>query len=275
MCVRTLAGRLSRGDFGCRIRQHCSYMKTILCFVLSALLLVGVSVAQAAPAAVQSTGIPLSQDMDVFTIQDRLIDLGFLHYRATGNFGDITTDAVRDFQSANNLPPDGMVGAETMRVLFSDDAVRAPANPSFKSAVGRAYTGTVKETGELSSWESISSLFPVGAVASVKDYNTGEVFELRRTGGTNNAEVTTLSETDAEKFEYVFGGFSWEHRPVLVTIDGTVYAASLFGMPRTIAEGTDEDLLSGVTFLYFNNSRSDVQGLSDEEHAVSITGISA
>lgn len=210
---------------------------------------------------------------DIYTIQQRLIELGFLNYRATGNFGDITKDAVRDFQAANSLPADGQIGAETMRVLFSDTAARAPMNSAFKSAVGRAYTGAVKTKAELSSWDEISSDFPVGTPARVTDYNTGEVFELRRTGGTNNAEVVTQSQDDLDKFEYVFGGFSWEHRPVLVTIGDRTYAASLFGMPTRISQDTGSTM-SGVTFLYFNNSRSDVQGLNDEEHAVSITAVS-
>lgn len=211
---------------------------------------------------------------DIYTIQQRLIDLGYLNYRATGNFGDITQEAVRDFQTANNLPADGQIGSATMQLLFSDDAQRAKMNPAFKSAVGRAYTGTVKEKGDLSSWDVISEEFPKGSTAVVTDYNTGETFTLRRTGGTNNAEVVTETATDAEKFEYVFGGYSWEHRPVLVQIGGTQYAGSLFGMPtRTGSESGSG--MNGVTFLYFNNSRSDVHGFGDEEHTVSINSASS
>lgn len=224
----------------------------------------------AATAGTQSS--ESSRGFDVYTIQQRLIDLGYLNYRATGNFGDITEEAVRSFQIANNLPADGMIGTETMRILFSADAVRAPANPAFKSAVGRAYTGTVHADAELGAWDTISDRFRVGATASITDYNTGERFSMRRTGGTNNAQVVTESATDAEKFEYVFGGSSWEHRPVLVDINGVTYAGSLFGMPTRLG-GSSDSGMSGVTFLYFNNSSSDIFGLSDEEHDVSITAI--
>lgn len=240
---------------------------------MAIVLTLAVSVAAAGTSA--GTGV-IEQGgagTDIYTIQQRLIELGFLNYRATGNFGDITETAVRDFQTANGLPADGQIGIETMRTLFSDEAVRAGANPAFRSAVGRAYTGTVHQDADLSSWDTISDRFPVGSTAHITDYNTGEQFSMRRTGGANNAEVATESARDAEAFEYVFGGFSWEHRPVLVEIGGKTYAGSLFGMPtRLSTEGAGSN---GVTFLYFNNSRSDVQGLSDEEHAVSISTVAS
>lgn len=209
---------------------------------------------------------------DIYSIQVRLIELGYLNYRPTAKFSGMTTDAVRDFQRRNNLPPDGLIGAETMAVLFSDDAVRQGANPAFSSAVGRAYTGTIKEKGILSSWESISSVFPIGKEAKIIDYNTGDSFTVKRTGGINNAEVTAETKQDNDIFSYVFGGYSWEHRPVLVEIDGIRYAGSLFGMPTRLSSGTNGGM-SGSTFLYFNNARSNLFGMSDEEHSVAITGI--
>ena len=207
---------------------------------------------------------------DIYAIQVRLIDLGYLNYRATGKYSDMTTNAVRSFQQRNGLPADGQTGAETMRVLFSDEAVRQGANPQFSSAVGRAYTGTVREPGVVSSWETIDSFFPVGSEAVITDYNTGDTYTVVRTGGINNAEVTAATAQDNQKFSYLFGGYSWEHRPVLVEIDGMRYAGSIFGMPTGLSGGGASGM-PGSTFLYFNNSRSDVYGLTDEEHVLSIT----
>lgn len=209
---------------------------------------------------------------DIYSIQVRLIDLGYLNYRPTGKFSGMTTDAVRNFQRRNNLPADGRIGTETMNALFSEDAVRQGANPSFSSAVGRAYTGTVREKGVLSSWDNISRLFPVGAEAKIIDYNTGGTYVVRRTGGENNAEVTVEDSDDNDLFSYVFGGYSWEHRPVLVEIDGVRYAASMFGMPTRLTHGAT-GAMSGSTFLYFNNSRSDLYGISDAEHLVAISTV--
>lgn len=210
--------------------------------------------------------------MDIYSIQVRLIELGYLNYRATGKFSDMTSSAVRSFQQRNHLPADGQIGAETMRLLFSDSAVRQGANPKFSSAVGRAFTGAVTQKGTVSSWDAVDSRFPVGSTVRVTDYNTGESFSMTRTGGLNNAEVTAATAEDNEKFRHVFGGYSWEHRPVLVEIGGTHYAGSLFGMPTGL-EMAGGSGMSGSTFLYFNNARSDVFELADEEHVLAITNV--
>lgn len=209
---------------------------------------------------------------EIYSIQERLIELGYLNYRATGKFSNMTSNAVRNFQQRNGLPADGQIGAETMRALFSEDAVRQGANPKFSSAVGRAYTGSVVQSAAASTWEAIDAQFPVGSQVTVTDYNTGETFAVVRTGGVNNAEVTAASVQDNDAFLHVFGGYSWEHRPVLVEIGGTQYAGSLFGMPTGL-EMAGSSGMSGSTFLYFNNARSDVFQLADEEHVLAITRV--
>ncbi len=207
---------------------------------------------------------------DIYSVQRRLRELGYLNYRPTGKFSDMTGIAVRTFQQVNGLPDDGQIGDETMQLLFSENAVRNTANPAFKKAVGRAYTGAITQKGELSAWETIDKKFAVGDVVSVLDYNTGETFNLKRIGGVNCAQVVTETAADYEKFTYVFGGDTWEHRTVLVTIAGVQYAASLFGMPtRTKTFNTSG--MNGYTILYFNNSKTDVNSLSDEEHILAVT----
>ena len=57
---------------------------------------------------------------DVKKIQTRLQELGLYGYsRITGYYGSITEDAVKAFQNAYGLKPDGVVGSETMEKLFS------------------------------------------------------------------------------------------------------------------------------------------------------------
>lgn len=249
-------------------------MRKVAALAASLMLLAGCALLTGASSPTGEVIAHGETSSTIYRIQQRLIDLGYLNYRPTGKFSNITQAAVRRFQTANELPADGQIGAQTRNVLFSDDAVRAGANPQFKSAIGRAYTGTVTEKGTLSSWEAITERFPVGATATITDYNTGERFNVRRTGGTLDAEVVTETQEDHDKFEYVFGGYSWEHRPVLVNIGGRTYAASLFGMPTGDGDAGSTGM-RGHTFLYFNNSKSDLLGIADEEHTVAITGISA
>ena len=53
----------------------------------------------------------------VVQIQDCLIQLGFLD-SITGEYDDTTVAAVKAFQSANGLTPDGKCGTMTLQVLF-------------------------------------------------------------------------------------------------------------------------------------------------------------
>ena len=54
---------------------------------------------------------------DVRELQDRLTTLGFDVWRVDGIFGPRTAEAVREFQRNYGLPPDGIVGDETVRAL--------------------------------------------------------------------------------------------------------------------------------------------------------------
>ncbi|MGI6153758.1 MAG: peptidoglycan-binding domain-containing protein [Christensenellaceae bacterium] len=207
---------------------------------------------------------------EVLLLQQRLNELGYLNYRPTGKFSDMTVTALKKFQTVNGIDPDGQAGIRTQNKLFSDSALKNPLNPDVTKVSGPAYNGDVAEKGLLSSWENISPLFPEGSTATITDYNTGTTYKVQRTGGVNCAHVVTAQEADYDSYLYTFGGSSsWEHRPVLAEIGGQTYAASMFGMP-TGGETTNASGMKGYTVLYFNNSKTDVMSIADEEHIIAI-----
>ena len=53
----------------------------------------------------------------VTELQKGLVALGFSAGQPDGTFGATTEAAVVDFQQSNNLPPDGIVGTDTVRLL--------------------------------------------------------------------------------------------------------------------------------------------------------------
>ncbi len=63
---------------------------------------------------------------DVTNLQKRLIELGYLTTgSATGLYGNTTVQAVQTFQEYHGLPIDGIAGQETMKAIYSADAMTA------------------------------------------------------------------------------------------------------------------------------------------------------
>jgi hypothetical protein len=81
-------------------------------------------------------------------------------------------------------------------------------------------------------WSEAQYIFPRGAVAQVEDIYTGRVFNIKRTFGTNHADCEALTSEDTEIIKEIWGGFSWERRPIIVNIEGRRIAASMAAMPH-------------------------------------------
>ena len=67
-----------------------------------------------------------SENINAKTIQQRLIDLGYLQGAADGKFGPKSESAVKIFQRVNHLDITGATDAETIIALFSDQAIALP-----------------------------------------------------------------------------------------------------------------------------------------------------
>lgn len=65
---------------------------------------------------------------DIVPIQEKLISLGYLEGDADGDFGSMTEEAVKAFQTANGLEATGVVEQSTYDKLFSESAVAMKVN---------------------------------------------------------------------------------------------------------------------------------------------------
>lgn len=88
---------------------------------------------------------------DVTNLQKRLIELGYLTAgSATGLYGNTTVQAVQVFQEYHGLPIDGIAGQETMKAIYSADAMTAEVgkvnNKSKATATPSASTSTTPST---------------------------------------------------------------------------------------------------------------------------------
>ena len=66
-----------------------------------------------------------SSGSKVRTLQNRLIALGYLSGKATGEYDAATRAAVFAFQDANKLWKDGIAGPKTLKLLYSNNAKKA------------------------------------------------------------------------------------------------------------------------------------------------------
>ena len=71
---------------------------------------------------------------DVATMQQKLIDLGYLTGEPDGNYGTATEKAVRAFQKTNDLGVDGTAGTQTLTLMYSSEAAAASASPAATAA---------------------------------------------------------------------------------------------------------------------------------------------
>lgn len=238
-------------------------MLFVFCFLILAIIPLGASTD---PTLFTSQ----SEGIKVVMLQKRLADLGYLNYRPTGSYGLMTSKAVLDFQVKNNLSADGSIGQETLNVLFSKDAVRAPITNTLTLYSGPAASGTISKYGESINWSTFKNIFTVGTTATITDFNSNITFTVKRTGGENNAWVEPVLASDNSTYVNSFGGgASYEKRAVLITLNGTTYAAALFGWPH--GEDTISDNgMTGHTNLFLSGSTSDVLSIPDKEYTEQI-----
>lgn len=191
----------------------------------------------------------------VKVVQQRLVDLGYLNGKVDGIYGTQTERAVLTFQSIAKLKIDGIYGPQTEEALFKDDApIYTPPKESDE----------IKEMDWFKS--AISKIFSKGTVATVTDCRTGLTWQEKRRGGSNHADVEPCTADDTAILKQAYGGsWSWNRRPIIVTIDGIHYAASMNGMPHS-GQSITTNNFNGHHCIHFTNSKNHNTGKADANH---------
>jgi hypothetical protein len=144
-------------------------------------------------------------------------------------------------------------------------------------------------------WKEARHVFETNSIAVVTDVNTNKSFKVKRTMGTNHADAEALTSEDTKIIKSIWGGFSWERRPVIVEINGRKLAASMSAMPhagidsapafkvvsnRSLGYGRGENLdviksngMDGHFDIHFLNSTRHKDGKKDPEHQTAIKSV--
>ncbi len=125
--------------------------------------------------------------------------------------------------------------------------------------------------GEYLDWfEASQYLFPINAVATVTDFETGKSFQVKRTIGASHSDTEPLTASDTAIIKEVWGGdFSWSVRPVIVEVNGRRIAASMTSMPHSIEYITDNNF-TGHFDIHFLNSLRHKDNEIDPDHQEAI-----
>jgi peptidoglycan hydrolase-like protein with peptidoglycan-binding domain len=213
------------------------------------------------------------QSDNVILLQMRLQDLGYYRYKITGFFGDLTKDALMDFQKNNNLSRDGVAGSQTLNLMYSNTAKRKPVvdvNPPPKP--NNTPVKPKGKKGVLKDWSVVNKLWKKGTDCKVIDYNSGKAYIMRRVGGTNHADVAPKDKANNAIFEATYGKYypSWYRRAVVVVINGTYIAASTNGYPHGSTGVPNNGMSQGNQLLqvciHFLNSKGHESGVIDAAH---------
>lgn len=203
-------------------------------------------------------------------VQRRLIALGYLKTDEPGRFDALMAQAVWMYQEAQGLTPTGELGPETLSVLFSPAAQPLPAGafPATKETAD-SLPGPVMN---LDWYEGgMEEIFPKESVGKYTDLLTGITWTEIRKGGYNHADTQPLTAEDTAAFlEAVGGKWTWDRRPVWVTIDGIRYAASINCMPHGAGSITDNNF-NGHHCTHFLNSRTHATDTRDEKHQLCVS----
>ena len=106
----------------------------------------------------------------VRTLQEDLKTLGFYTGSVTGNFGNLTKEAVYNFQKANNLSADGVAGAKTLSKIATAMAGDTSGSSS----------GSSSSSGSGSSSSSSSSMTLNTSVTLMNGSSSDEVLKLQK-----------------------------------------------------------------------------------------------
>jgi uncharacterized protein YraI len=192
----------------------------------------------------------------VYKMQRKLKNRGFYPGDNNGKYDDLTKTAVGNFQSAAKLSVDGIAGAKTLEILYSDTKVEATATSA------RGIRGSVSKA----SWNEVKGVFTIGKEATVTDVKTGKQFKIKRYAGSLHADVDPLTSKDTAIMKDIYNSsWSWDRRAIWVTVDGITFAASMNGMPHSYNHLSGNNF-AGHFCAHFYKSKGHTSGVECSIH---------
>ena len=205
-----------------------------------------------------------STGADVKTLQQKLIELGYLKGTADGVFGKQTASAVKAYQKASNLTADGIAGSQTLSSLSNVAAANnAAASSSSASNTNQKTTVTPSASKvQYANWyDKVKPVARSYPYATVYDIATGISWQIHIFSLGAHADYEPVTANDTARLEKVFGGNTWNPRAVWVVFsDGSVYIGSTHSMPHEVQHVRDNNF-AGHSCLHFPRTQEQVNSI--------------
>lgn len=88
----------------------------------------------------------------------------------------------------------------------------------------------------------------------ITDVYTGKTFNIKRSYGVNHADVEPLTKGATATMNGIWGGPTWDTRPIIVELDGRKIAAAMHNMPHSVQKIRNNNY-NGHTCIHFLGSR--------------------
>lgn len=112
-------------------------------------------------------------DPSVAYIQEKLMQLGFMENSdPTEHYGPITMEAVKLFQRQNDLKQDGIIGEQTIAMLFDDNAKSYLLKSGMEGDDIRRVQKRLYELGYLATLNKITGVYDDATIQAVKSLQT-------------------------------------------------------------------------------------------------------
>ena len=230
-------------------------------------LLYSATAAAAKPTAAPNVSLRKGDVSDaVKTMQQRLIELGYLSGKADGKFGVQTYEALLAFQRANGLTIDGIAGSGTLNRLTSSSAIAsgnqsARPTPTINPNASTNYKPTASAVRYANWYTEVKARCKLYPYATVYDFSTGISWQVHMFSLGAHADAEPLTAADTAKLERAFGGNTWNPKAVWVIFgDGRIYMASTHSMPHAPQHRTDNNF-DGHLCIHFPRTADQVAAI--------------
>lgn len=173
-------------------------------------------------------------------LQQNLAALGFYTGNKTGNFGDLTRDAVIAYQKSKGLTADGVAGSKTLAAIQADlnrggTSTGSSSSSSSSSTSGSSSLSQRASQVQFSNFSNWRRSYKNGEVFTVYDPATGLSWNLTVMTSDKHMDAEPATAQDTVIMNRAFGNEqTWTPKVIWATFsDGKTYIGSTHNVPHT------------------------------------------